>query len=811
MAGVSFSQDASLQKLDSLAGKYITSLRQIAEEKVWLQTDRPVYSTGDIVWFKAFVANAVSHNPSRQSNILYVDLVDENDAVIRQFLLNAVSFKTDGSFVLADTLASGHYWLRAYTKKSLSSMQEPMGVQAIYLINSLKPDTHIVRTKTVIPAKISGDSVLVQFYPEGGTVVGGATTVLAVTTTDLNGNPLSVSGFLKDRDSLVATLQTNADGLGRLSYFSWTWHNYRLHIIRPDKKDLVYTVPPVNVYTAQLAVIEKDGLKKLRVVLEDSIYQKNKPTYVLGISGDSLCFSGMGKGSYDVVIPEYRFPKGMAGFVLFDEKGKLLSERNLNINKEDPDIKLSMDKTNYAAREKVNLSIEAVDADQKPLVASFSVEVNDVSRQAFYQPIKTVSTVDENKQASETQWLPSPKKYTDEELDLLMLTQNNQYTKRVIRDWEQQEKKMLTADLDSSFYIQGKIVDNRNRPIAKKIVTLFGDMQTKIFITDTTDANGHFYFPFTAYDDKTRFNLQVTDFAGRLEDAKIVLDTMMRIPKPSTPANLKQRFVFEEIETARKAIIIQSKKDTVMMKRGKEWLSDVTVTGLLKKDPGYDVKKRMSPFSRVIASEMLMRSGGGNLGNAIFRVPGIHLRNGYVTVNGGNSFAVGEKTEPMLVIDGMPVPTDTSDKISGSEPSPLMMALNRIDPALVDFIEVLTGPEAAIYGVRGGNGVIVVNTKSRLVIDDPNKVNGMRNLIVKGFHIPEIFEQRDYSIKENKNSKIPDTRSLIYWNGDGLTDANGKATVSFYTSDAATTYTVIVTGMTAKGFRFQKQIIISRK
>jgi TonB-dependent SusC/RagA subfamily outer membrane receptor len=172
---------------------------------------------------------------------------------------------------------------------------------------------------------------------------------------------------------------------------------------------------------------------------------------------------------------------------------------------------------------------------------------------------------------------------------------------------------------------------------------------------------------------------------------------------------------------------------------------------------------------------------------------------------------VGEKTEPMLVIDGMPVPTDTSDKISGSEPSPLMMALNRIDPALVDFIEVLTGPEAAIYGVRGGNGVIVVNTKSRLVIDDPSKVNGMRNLIVKGFHIPEIFEQRDYSIKENKNVKIPDTRSLIYWNGDGLTDANGKATVSFYTADAATTYTVIVTGMTAKGFRFQKQIIISRK
>lgn len=796
-------QHNALQQLDSLAGQYIRSLREHSGEKVFLQTSKLVYRVGERVHFKAFVTHSVSGKPSRLSNVLYVDLVDERDSIHNRFLLNAADFATDGSFVLPDTIGSGHYWLRAYTKLSLKDAEQPMAVQVLYVINSLLPDRYV--TSVQKPSLTgSGDSVRVQFFPEGGTMVGGANTLLAIKTTDLTGNPVSAKGLLKDdRDSVVVSWQTDNRGLGKFRFFCWTWRRYQLHLQRPGLPDLRYTVPSVNLFGAQLAVIDHNGIRKLRVLLEDSIFRKDKVTYVLGISGDSLCFSGVGKGSYELVIPEYRFPGNVAHFVLFDEKKYLLSERYVYIKPDANQVQLTADKTRYSAREKVTVSFKISDSDNRPQVASFLVSVNDSSQSQTYTALKPEGMDD----IMRSIFLPG-EELTPEEWELKLLTEKNRYQV----DLHDPSKKIIANKEDSSLFISGTVWDTRNRPVAQKIVTLFGDMKAKVFTSDTTDAEGRFCFPFTAYDDRTRFNLQVTDLSGRLFPSKMIMDTNLVFPVVLTPEKLKQRLVKEEIETVRKAMILQSRSDTVIQNRGKEWLTDVTVTGLVKKDLGYDVKKRQSLFSKIIPPEVFAKLGGNSLGNVIFRVPGIHLRNGYVTVTGGNSFAIGAATEPLLIIDGVPIPSDTSDKLPGSEPSPVLLALNRIDPSSVEFMEVLIGPEAAIYGVRGGNGVIIVNTRTRMVLSENNLANGVRNLMVKGFHVPEPFEQRDYSLKEIRNSRIPDIRSsLIFWQGDGLTDADGKATISFYTADIATSYTVTVTGITAMGARFRKQLTIARK
>jgi TonB-dependent SusC/RagA subfamily outer membrane receptor len=801
-------QATAMQQLDSLAGKYIRALRSRSEERIYLQTDRPVYRSGEQIFFKAFVVNAVSGKPSRQSSLLYVELVDERDSIRNRFLLNAGSFKTDGSFSLPDTITSGHYWLRAYTRLSLQHAATPMAVAAIYVINSLQPDPHPVKT-TVGSAADTKDSVWVQFFPEGGTLVGGATTLVAIRTTDPRGNPVAAKGFVKDeKDSVVAMVTTDATGLGKFRFFCWTWRKYQLHLQRPGLADLRYTLPAVNLFGAQLAVQEVNGVRKLRVLLEDSVFRRDKVTYVLGITGDSLCFSGVGRGSYDLVIPEYRFPKGVAHFVLFDDKQQKLSERAVYLNGNETNVQLAADKPNYVAREKVNLSLQITDADNRPQVASFSVEVNDITRAAFYEPLKPIVPVNQEYTTIALSDVTGTQQRSAEDWELLLLTQKN----RLVQvDLHQSLPASPAITEDSSFYLAGKVLDERNRPQVKKIVTIFGDLKTKLFETDTTDAEGRFLFPFTAYDDQTRFNLQVTDFSGRLYPGKIQMDTLLHFPRVTTPEAAKQYFEITAIETVRKTMVRQSVQDTLTFKRGKEWLTDVTVTGLVKKDPGYDVKKRQSLFSKIIPPEVFAKMGGNSLSNAIFRVPGIHLRNGYVTVNGGNSFAIGAATEPLLLIDGVPIPSDTSDKLPGSEPSPVLLALNRIDPSSVEFIEVLTGPEAAIYGVRGGNGVIIVNTRTRMQLDDAGKANGIRNLLVKGLHVSDPFVQRDYAVKEIRNSKVPDTRTLIFWNGDGLTDDNGKATISFYTADAPASYQVTVTGITATGMRFVKSLTLSRK
>lgn len=74
----------------------------------------------------------------------------------------------------------------------------------------------------------------------------------------------------------------------------------------------------------------------------------------------------------------------------------------------------------------------------------------------------------------------------------------------------------------------------------------------------------------------------------------------------------------------------------------------------------------------------------------ISRLPGVYLNNqGRLRIRGSTS-------DPLIVIDGMQ--TSTAD-------------LSSINPADVETIEVLKGPETAMYGVRGGAGVILITTK----------------------------------------------------------------------------------------------------
>lgn len=70
-----------------------------------------------------------------------------------------------------------------------------------------------------------------------------------------------------------------------------------------------------------------------------------------------------------------------------------------------------------------------------------------------------------------------------------------------------------------------------------------------------------------------------------------------------------------------------------------------------------------------------------------------------VQIRGPSSF--NASNAPLYVVDGLAV-----------EPQP-GGALPSINPNDVKSISVLKGPEAALYGSRGSNGVIVIETKKR--------------------------------------------------------------------------------------------------
>jgi len=98
-----------LKKLEEFTKKYPT-------EKVHLHLDKPYYAIGDDIWFKAYVVDGKTAEPTALSNILYVELINEKDSIQKQLKLAMKGGIAWGDFKLTDSLDEGNYRIRAYTQ-----------------------------------------------------------------------------------------------------------------------------------------------------------------------------------------------------------------------------------------------------------------------------------------------------------------------------------------------------------------------------------------------------------------------------------------------------------------------------------------------------------------------------------------------------------------------------------------------------------------------------------------------------------------------------------------------------------------------
>lgn len=124
----------------------------------------------------------------------------------------------------------------------------------------------------------------------------------------------------------------------------------------------------------------------------------------------------------------------------------------------------------------------------------------------------------------------------------------------------------------------------------------------------------------------------------------------------------------------------------------------VQVTG--KTDPGDEVidlgpgrikKKSLTSPVDVIDGTQSKYASYSNIYDMIKNeVPGVMVSGNSIRIRAATSINAGN--EPLIVVDGVPVNT-----------------IDNIQPQMIKTIQVLKGSSAAIYGVRGSNGVIVIN------------------------------------------------------------------------------------------------------
>src|ERR1700759_2670984 len=101
--------------INTLVGKISTYNDAMPVEKLYLHFDKPYYSIGDTIWFKGYLMNqAIGY--SQQSNRLYVELVNDSNAVVKRFVFPVTIGITWGNIALSGMYVhEGAYTVRAYT------------------------------------------------------------------------------------------------------------------------------------------------------------------------------------------------------------------------------------------------------------------------------------------------------------------------------------------------------------------------------------------------------------------------------------------------------------------------------------------------------------------------------------------------------------------------------------------------------------------------------------------------------------------------------------------------------------------------
>lgn len=761
-------------------------------EEVNVETDRNIYAAGETVWFTALLINGFYHTIDTTSKNLFVDIVTGNDSVVSKLVLDAVNLRTTGYIPLSDSMPSGCYWLRCYTRNIISNNPEAAFIRPLYVINRQHNNLSSFDGQVA-----NNQKAVIHFYPEGGALVTGKISTGAIQVTTGQGSPVAVQGnIITDKDSVVTSFTTNKFGLAKVSFYPVWYKKYRA-VVHYNGNDITYDLPAFNFFAAQISVTGVTAQSiQADIALEDSIYSRRYITYLMAVNGNKLCYASVGQGMYTVTIPTANMPNGITSLLLFNSRHELLSQRKIFIQKPQT-TSVTTNRQTYSERENVIVNLDIKDASGNPLTADVNIAVQDNKIMTVCDELNTDSIIPATASQFKNWLYKNAPTLPAQDVDLFMLALEAAQPykpgiKATLHNQADNDKTLLN--------ITGTVTDTHKKALSQKVVTIMSaNMGNTLFDADTTGVNGDFTIPLPGNVNNTPVMVQVTSKRGVAEPDDYINIDYFKFPTFATPPVLKRQFTAFNTIAAKQ--LAKYTSDTFYNYIGKGWLKPVVVKAIAKAALNYDDSKRLSPFSRIITSDKLGHGGPYEVGYALLSLPGLQLMDGKIIVRGMTTKRI---LEPLLVVDGMA----TNLMGDSTSASALLNYLNSIDYRMIDFIEVLEGPEAAIYGTRGANGVVSVVTK----IPDHNRYSpGFKTITPVTYHNAPLFTVPDYADKKIKNNKQPDPRTTIYWQGNIITGKDGKAVVNFFAGDGPATYTIIVKGLAQNGEYIYKRMNINIK
>ena len=649
------------------------------------------------------------------------------------------------------------------------------------------------------------DDFDVSFFPEGGNLVEGTFCKVAFKALKRDGTSESISGEIVDESgTIITSAETFYAGMGVFTFIPSMEKRYFLQCRNENGLEKQFELPKVDLRAYALTVSKRN--KMLLIGVRKSEHNPEIPCYLLGHNrGMVFHFSSLNNINEPIVFPEESLPAGVLQFILFDEQMNPLSERLVfSKNYDTAKVEFQTDKAVYEKRDKVVATLSF--GDNSPSLGNEGEQSLSPSPLERAGVMLSVSITDDRDIAVDSTttilsslllsselkgYIENPAYYLQDNiesataLDYLMLTHG--WRRYNIPEVVKGNPAYPQLPFQESQQISGKVKTLAlSRPVADSEILIM--VKDGDFGITTTDEKGIFSYADFEYPDSTSYFIQALNKKGS-NNVELVLNEET-FPKPvRAPQSLHLTPTLSKGEGEGIATDAFIEKSEQRAKYDEDiriiYLNEVEVTApRIERKDETRLQFWANRYSDVtIRRQEIERNAFLYVSEVLRRIPGIQISsiNGEVFIRGA---------QPYVLINGIPVenPWET---------------LNIND---VESIDVFKNTGAAMFGVRGANGVINITT--RRGIDDISELNRFldRQAInytiytPLGYQKPVEFYSPQYETLEAKHLSIPDYRTTIYWKPDiVISEETGETTFEFYTSDFPTTYSVVIEGITTEG------------
>ncbi|WP_299116178.1 hypothetical protein [uncultured Winogradskyella sp.] len=782
-------------------------------EKIYLQLDNKIYTADKTIWFKAIIANAATHSTELSSGVLYVDLINPKNKIIESKIIKVREGIAKGYFDLDRSYINGIYQIRAYTewnKNFDGDFETKKTIRVISVNNDKAEKLQTEITNTAVDSKIKSDSIILNFFPEGGKLIANLENKVGFKATDINGKSISVEGEIINKNGkTITTFKSNRLGLGSFNIPNVLASEIYKAKLYNDKNISLYRLPKIyeNGYLLS-ASARKDFIVatvnhnkdltskiKLSVALRGKIYYEKEVSLI--------------DGRYIFTLPKTLFPEGVLEITLRNRFSVPVAER-LFFNKR-KSYRLNIDaviiNNNLSIRDEVLIRLKAKNHKDSIVQANSSVLVLDKNLYGQFETkrenILTYFLLSSDIKGNIEEASAYFKDSTDLNIDDLMLTQGWRNYKYIAKS------KKLKHLMESGLQIKG-VINKKNKKA--KLNSL--DILLMTFGDDSSVYTGKVDVP-------SSFNFHIGDLYGG--ERKLILKPSGVSEKESRnykislikKPELKPNFVVNETKNSfeKKDSLIDTiaKINTINKRIINKYYTDVTgvnqldevIVDAYKMTPkrkemfekygkpdvvidGKDINAKTNKYSRGLYSNLI------GFHDKVF-IRKDSDRNYYAeTTNGGKGHV------NMVLVDGIAVIQDN------------YLLIQRINPKEVTSFEIIDNPSrarqlyATIYGTypygdfqasiisiytKQGKGLFgALDTKADLNVQNVNV-----------FSIEKEFYVSDYTNNTARNFPEPDFRSTIYWNPSVVNKIGQPLNISYSHSDDVGEFLVVIESITKDG------------